>query len=75
MGVARTEFSLHEAWERHKPEEAIASSETLSEYCRDIFDWGANPDQWSGLFQDFLSDYVNEFGKPPVLNPQIRFKV
>ena len=50
-------------------------TESLSEYFEHIFEWAANPDQWTGLFRDFLPEYEASFGKPPVLNPQIRFKV
>lgn len=34
----------------------------------------ANPDQWTGFFKEFMEDYEREMGKPPVLNPQLRFK-
>ncbi|KAK4183592.1 putative amidotransferase subunit A [Podospora australis] len=30
---------------------------------------------WNGLFRDFLPEYEARFGKPPVLNPQLRFKI
>ncbi|KAK0609894.1 amidase signature domain-containing protein [Bombardia bombarda] len=72
LGVTRTEISLEDTWAEHRPE---GVTESLSEYFEHIFEWAANPDQWTGLFRDFLSDYESKFGKPPVLNPQLRFKV
>lgn len=72
LGVKRTEISLEETWQQHNPE---GVTESLSEYMEHVFEWAGNPDQWTGLFQDFLPEYEARFGKPPVLNPQLRFKV
>ncbi|KAK3941866.1 putative amidotransferase subunit A [Diplogelasinospora grovesii] len=72
LGLKRTEISLEEIWQQHRPE---GVTESLSEYLEHIFEWAANPDQWTGLFRDFLPEYEARFGKPPVLNPQVRFKV
>ncbi|KAK4179293.1 putative amidotransferase subunit A [Triangularia setosa] len=45
-----------------------------SEYFEPVFEWGSNPDQWTGFFKDFLPQYEARFGKPPALNPQLRSK-
>jgi hypothetical protein len=66
LGVERTAISLEETWEQHRPE---GVTDSLSEYFEHIFEWAANPDQWTGFFRDFLPEYEARFGKPPVLNP------
>ncbi|KAM0516399.1 hypothetical protein ACHAPE_005548 [Trichoderma viride] len=30
---------------------------------------------WTGLLQPFIKEYTDKMGKPPILNPQVRFKV
>ncbi len=70
--MKRTRLSLEETWQQHRPE---GVTESLSDYFEHVFEWAANPDQWTGLSWDFLADYEARFGKPPVLNPQIRFRV
>ncbi|KAK4201353.1 putative amidotransferase subunit A [Triangularia verruculosa] len=72
LGMSRTEISLEKTWQRHRPSNI---TESLSGYMEHVFEWGANPDQWTGLFENFLPEYEERFGKPPVLNPQLRFKV
>lgn len=72
LGVKRTEISLEQLWQQNRPSDI---DESLAEYFSHVFEWGANPDQWTGLFKDFLPEYEAKFGKPPVLNPQVRFKV
>ncbi|KAK3377120.1 putative glutamyl-tRNA amidotransferase subunit A [Lasiosphaeria ovina] len=72
LNVNRTAINLESAWQKHRPD---GVSESLSEYFEHVFEWAANPDQWAGLFNSFLPDYEAKFGKPPVLNPQLRFKV
>ncbi|KAK4671659.1 hypothetical protein QC764_0097500 [Podospora pseudoanserina] len=72
LGMSRTEISLEKTWQQHRPSNI---TESLSDYMKHVFEWGANPDQWTGHFKDFLPEYEERFGKPPVLNPQLRFKV
>ncbi len=72
LGVKREEISLEKTWQQHRP---AGVTESVDEYFEHIFEWAANPDQWTGLFRDFLSEYQARFGKPPVLNPQVRFEV
>ena len=69
--VNRTAINLDELWRKHNPG---GVDTPLTEYFAHAFEWGANPDQWTGFFNEFLKEYEANFGKPPVLNPQLRFK-
>lgn len=71
LGITRTSISLEDLWAHHRPE---GIEESLSEYFEHAFEWAANPDQWTGLLRDFIADYEAKTGKPPILNPQLRFK-
>lgn len=71
LTVKRTPIDLGELWLRTNPE---GLDTPIDEYFAHVFEWGANPDQWTGFFKDFVDDYEVEFGKQPVLNPQLRFK-
>jgi len=72
LGVKRTPISLRDTWAQHRPAQ---TTETFEEYFAHVFEWAANPDQWTGLLRGVLSDYESRFGKLPVLNPQLRFKI
>lgn len=72
LEIKRTNICLEGTWQEHRPD---GVTESFTEYFEHIFEWAANPDQWTGLLQDFLGEYETQFGKPPILNPQIRFKV
>ncbi|KAI0111137.1 putative glutamyl-tRNA amidotransferase subunit A [Nemania sp. FL0031] len=72
LGVKRTEISIADMWKETRPEGA---DESIAKYFHYVFDWSANRDQWTGLFQPFIEDFTQKMGKAPVLNPQIRFKV
>lgn len=71
LEVKRTSVSLEKLWLRTNPD---GLNTTLEEYFRHTFEWGANPDQWTGFFKDFVEKYEAKMGQPPVLNPQLRFK-
>ncbi|UKZ65400.1 uncharacterized protein TrAtP1_006593 [Trichoderma atroviride] len=72
LGVNRTNINLADTWTRTRPE---GTDESISKYFHHAFDWSANRDQWTGLLQPFIKEYTHKMGKPPVLNPQVRFKV
>lgn len=72
LGIKRTNIHLADTWEKHRPN---GVDESLSEYMHSAFAWSANRDQWLGLLKPFIDEYTEKMGKPPVLNPQIRFKV
>ncbi|OAQ96457.1 hypothetical protein LLEC1_04447 [Akanthomyces lecanii] len=72
LGVKRTDIHLADVWETHRPE---GVTESLSEYMHSAFAWSANRDQWLGLLKPFIDEYTEKTGKPPILNPQVRFKV
>ncbi|KAJ4155348.1 hypothetical protein LMH87_000599 [Akanthomyces muscarius] len=72
LGIKRTNIHLADTWEKHRPD---GVDESLSEYMHSAFAWSANRDQWLGLLKPFIDEYTEKMGKPPVLNPQIRFKV
>ncbi|KAL7901886.1 amidase signature domain-containing protein [Trichoderma sp. SZMC 28014] len=72
LGVTRTNMNLADKWKETRPE---GTDESISKYFYHAFDWSANRDQWTGLLQPFIKEYTNKMGKPPALNPQVRFKV
>ncbi|QYT05271.1 Amidase domain-containing protein [Trichoderma simmonsii] len=72
LGVNRTNINLADTWKRTHPEGA---DESISRYFHHAFDWSANRDQWTGLLNPFIEEYTDRMGKPPILNPQVRFKV
>ncbi|KAM0467068.1 hypothetical protein ACHAPV_000582 [Trichoderma viride] len=72
LGVNRTNINLANTWKRTRPE---GTDESISKYFHHAFDWSANRDQWTGLLQPFIKEYTDKMGKPPILNPQVRFKV
>ncbi|PON28475.1 hypothetical protein TGAM01_v202969 [Trichoderma gamsii] len=72
LRVNRTNINLAETWKRTRPE---GTDESISKYFHHAFDWSANLDQWTGLLQPFITEYTDKMGKPPILNPQVRFKV
>lgn len=72
MGVKRTRINLADTWANFHPE---GTDESISKYMYNAFDWSANRDQWHGLLKPFIEEYTTKFGKRPVLNPQVRFKV
>ncbi|KAK7918291.1 hypothetical protein PG985_010165 [Apiospora marii] len=72
LGVQRVELSLAETWRQTRPDD---TSESIAEQFHHVFDWSANRDQWTGLLEPFIKEYTEKTGKPPVLNPQVRFKV
>jgi hypothetical protein len=71
LGIKRTLVNFEDIWAKTRPE---GEYKTLEQHFNQVFEWGANPDQWNYFLKDFLEDYQAKFGKPPVLNPQIRFK-
>ncbi|KAK3376303.1 hypothetical protein B0T24DRAFT_677197 [Lasiosphaeria ovina] len=73
-GIADTGvMKFEDTWRRkHRPD---GVNESLEEYFEHIFEWAANPDRWTGLFKDSLAEHEARFGKPPVVNPQLHFKV
>ncbi|PKK51861.1 hypothetical protein CI102_5878 [Trichoderma harzianum] len=71
LGVNRTNINLADTWKRTRPEGA---DESISRYFHHAFDWSANRDQWTGLLKPFIEEYTDKMGKPPILNPQVRFK-
>ncbi|KAL7914159.1 amidase signature domain-containing protein [Trichoderma velutinum] len=72
LGVNRTNINLADTWKRTRPE---GTDESISKYFHHAFDWSANRDQWTGLLKPFIKEYTDKVGKPPILNPQVRFKV
>lgn len=72
LKVKRTEISLAEKWRAARPEGMDVS---LAKAFHNVFDWSANLDQWTGLLKPFTEEYEAQKGKPPALNPQVRFKV
>ncbi|CAH0051726.1 unnamed protein product [Clonostachys solani] len=72
LGVKRTRISLADLWNESRPAD---TDETIDQYLNHAFEWSANRDQWLGLLKPFIQDYTDKMGKPPVLNPQVRFKV
>lgn len=72
VGIKRTNIHLAEIWEKQRPDYVNVS---LAEYMHSAFAWSANRDQWLHLLKPFIEEYTEKFGKPPVLNPQVRFKV
>ncbi|OHE96222.1 glutamyl-tRNA(Gln) amidotransferase [Colletotrichum orchidophilum] len=71
LGVQRTHINLARLWKETNPE---GVETPLNEYFNHVFEWSANPDQWTGFFKEFVEEYEKKNGKPPVLNPQLRFK-
>ncbi|KAK4230165.1 glutamyl-tRNA amidotransferase [Podospora fimiseda] len=71
LGIEREPISIEDLWSKTRPKEI---TETLSDYLEHGFEWAADPDQWTGFLQEFVKDYENKTGKPPALNPQVRFK-
>ena len=72
LGVERTRINLSEIWKHARSD---GMDESLVKAFHHAFDWSANRDQWTGLLQPFIQAYEDAMGKPPVLNPQVRFKV
>lgn len=72
LGVNRTNINLADTWKRTRPK---GTDESISKYFHHAFDWSANRDQWTGLLQPFIKEYTDKMGKPPVLDPQVQFKV
>lgn len=72
LGVKRTRISLADLWNESRPGD---TDETIDQYLNHAFEWSANRDQWLGLLKPFIQDYTDKMGNPPVLNPQVRFKV
>jgi len=71
LGVKRTPINLGELWLRTNPEKVDMP---LEQYFAHAFEWGANPDQWTGFLRNFVAEYEAEVGNTPVLNPELRFK-
>jgi hypothetical protein len=71
LDIERTTVNLGELWLRTIPE---GVNTPVEEYFSHVFDWAANPDQWTGFFKDFVERYEAEHGRPPALNPQWRYK-
>ncbi|EFX03136.1 glutamyl-tRNA amidotransferase subunit [Grosmannia clavigera kw1407] len=71
LGIVRSTIDLGTLWLETNPE---GVDTPLDEYFAHVFDWAANPDQWSGFLKDFVESYEAKEGKLPVLNPQLRFK-
>lgn len=72
LDLKRTEISLSDTWKATRPE---GTDESLAKQFHHTFDWSANRDQWLGLLQPFIHEYTEKFGKPPIVNPQVRFKM
>ncbi|CAH0020772.1 unnamed protein product [Clonostachys rhizophaga] len=72
LEVTCTRISLADLWNESRPAD---TDESIDQYLNHAFEWSANRDQWLGLLKPFLQDYTDKMGKPPVLNPQVRFKV
>lgn len=72
LGTNRTNINLADTWKRTRP---VGTDESISKYFHHAFDWSANRDQWTGLLKPFITEYTEKMGKPPILNPQVRFKV
>ncbi|KAM4060528.1 amidase [Hirsutella rhossiliensis] len=72
LGVKRTNISLADTWKKTRPK---GTHESIGKHFHHAFDWSANRDQWTGLLQPFIKEYTKTMGKPPILNPQVRFKV
>ncbi|KUJ13957.1 putative glutamyl-tRNA amidotransferase subunit A [Mollisia scopiformis] len=66
-----TRVNLEEVWQKTNP---VQTNLCLSEYFEHVFEWVANPDQWTGFMKGFLEDYRTTFGKAAVVNPQLQFK-
>ncbi|KAH8129887.1 amidase signature domain-containing protein [Trichoderma asperelloides] len=72
LGTNRTNINLADTWKGTRP---VGTDESISKYFHHAFDWSANRDQWTGLLKPFITEYTEKMGKPPILNPQVRFKV
>lgn len=70
--MKRTRISLADLWNESRPAD---TDETIDQYLQHAFEWSANRDQWLGLLKPFIQDYPDKMSKPPILNPQVRFKV
>jgi len=71
LNLKRTRISLEETWQKTKLVEIDLS---LAEYFEHVFEWAANPDQWTGFIKEFVKDYKTKSGRAAVLNPQLQFK-
>jgi hypothetical protein len=71
IGVKKTPINLENLWQETN---SVQTDESLEDYFEHVFEWVANPDQWTGFFKAFNQEYEETFGHQPVLNPQLRFK-
>ncbi|KAF2642198.1 hypothetical protein P280DRAFT_396785 [Massarina eburnea CBS 473.64] len=71
LGVERTSINLGELWKKTNP---VGTDECLEDYLEHVFEWVANPDQWTTFLKDFLEEYEAYYGHSPALNPQLQFK-
>ncbi|KAJ4305605.1 hypothetical protein N0V90_001136 [Kalmusia sp. IMI 367209] len=71
LGIQRTPIDLEQIWQKTNP---LDINQKLKDFVEHVFEWVANPDQWNGFFQGFLSEYENTYHHRPVLNPQLQFK-
>lgn len=72
LGIRRSIIKFEDIWRQNLPENV---NQSLAEYLLHAFDWGANIDQWTSFLEPFVREYEAVTGAPPVLNPQLRFKV
>ena len=71
LGIKRTLINFEDLWSQTRPDDI---NSTLNDFVEHVFEWAANPDQWNGFFRGFVEEFDSRMGKPPVLNPQLRFK-
>lgn len=48
LGVEKSEVNLAKTWQETNP---VKTNKTLEDYFEHVFEWVANPDQWTGFFK------------------------
>ncbi|KAF2489454.1 putative glutamyl-tRNA amidotransferase subunit A [Lophium mytilinum] len=71
LDVERTPVDLGKLWKESNPAE---TDESLEDYLNHVFEWVANPDQWTHFLKGFIEEYESSYGHKPYLNPQLQFK-
>ncbi|KAK0112717.1 hypothetical protein ONS95_014453 [Cadophora gregata] len=71
LGVKRFRIDLEDVWRKTNP---VKTNLSLAQYFEHVFEWVANPDQWTGFMKQFFEDYAEKFGQAASVNPQLQFK-
>ena len=72
LGIARSPISLEQLWNDHNP---VNTTQSLEEYFFTTFPQMTGRDQWLATLKPFSDQYQQAFGRPPVVNPQLQFRM